>query len=96
MVSASQFAFSARKPAFLVFWRSPVLVYDAAMTAEWQLCIGRFLQYSLWSHFLRDGESKEGSRGSRKPDQKPGLGRSVRSFSEADIRLTFTNKKQII
>ncbi|MBE5989218.1 MAG: hypothetical protein E7250_16005 [Paenibacillaceae bacterium] len=68
----------------------------AAMTAERQLCTGRFLQNSLWSHFLRDGESKEGFPGSRKPDQKPGLGRSVRSFSEADIRLTFPNKKEII
>jgi len=65
MISASQFAFSARKPAFSVFWRSPVLVYDAGMTAERQFCTGRFLPYSFWSHFLGDGESKEGFPGSR-------------------------------
>nr|WP_288826366.1 hypothetical protein [uncultured Clostridium sp.] len=44
------------------FWRSPVLVYDAAMAAEQQLCTGRFLQYSFRSHFLRDGESKKAFR----------------------------------
>ncbi|WP_104436031.1 hypothetical protein [Lacrimispora xylanisolvens] len=36
MVSASQFAFSARKPAFSVFWKIPVLVsasYDSRAAA---------------------------------------------------------------